>query len=96
MKTILTVTAFTLTLGLSGLAQAAFKDKEPTTDTRPATATSRQDSSRLATMNGFSDKSYYVGEKSSASSTGRNSMELGVNCDLSPTVGFQDSTSASC
>ena len=96
MKTILTATAFTLTLGLSGLAHAAFKDKEPTAETRPATATAWQDSSHLATVNGFKDKSYYVGENNSAAPAGRSATVLGANCDLSPTFGFQDSTSASC
>ena len=96
MKTILTATAFTLTLSLSGLAHAAFKDKEPTAGTSPATATAWQDAGHLATVNGFKNKSYYAGEKDSASSAGRGSTALGANCALSPTFGFQDSASASC
>ena len=58
MKTILTVTAFTLTLGLSGVAHAAFKDKSPEPESRPAAA--RQDLSQFPTATGFTNKSYYA------------------------------------
>ena len=96
MKTVLTATAFTLTLSLSGLAHAAFKDQGPTADIRSATATTQQDLSHLPTASGFNEKSAHVEIANPAPRTGSNSMALGANCDLSPTVGFQDSTSASC
>ena len=60
MKTILTVTAFTLTLGLSGVAHAAFKDKSPEPERRPATTAVRQDLSQFPTATGFANKSYYA------------------------------------
>ena len=65
MKTILTVTAFTLTLGLSGVAHAAFKDKSPAPESQPATAAARQDLSQFPTATGFGDKSYYSAKESS-------------------------------
>jgi hypothetical protein len=65
VRTILTATAFTLTLGLSGVAHAAFKDQSSAPESRPATAAARQDLSQFPTATGFASKSYYAAKESS-------------------------------
>jgi hypothetical protein len=97
MKTILTATALTFTLGLSGLAHAEFKDKGPIVEPNPARMTA-QDLSHLPSVTGFDDKSYHakaaVHQPGAAS---RAPMTLGANCDLNPVGGFQNSQSvATC
>ena len=87
MKTLLTVTAFTLTLGLSGVAHAAFKDKSPEPESRPATAAARQDLSQFPTATGFTNKSYYAALDGSTASDASCTVQLnfkdrssGPNC----------------
>jgi hypothetical protein len=97
MKTVLTAAAFTLTLGLSGLAHAEFKNKGPIIETTPVRMT-QQDLSHLTTVAGFQDQSQHAeAAVNAAPSTVRNSMVLGANCGTSPEFGFQNSQSvATC
>jgi hypothetical protein len=86
MKTVLTATALTLTLGLSSFAHAAFKDKSPVTDTRPATSPTRQDLSHLPTVSNFNQKSHHAKMATSVSST-----TLDAGCKVQ--INFKDSSS---
>lgn len=97
MKTVLTAAALTLTLGVSGLAHAEFKNKGPIIETSPARMTA-QDLSHLPSVTGFQDQSHHAeAAVNAAASSGRNSLALGANCDLNPVSGFQDSQSvATC
>jgi len=97
MKTILTATAFALTLGLTGLTHAAsLNDRGPVIDTTPARM-ERQDLSHLPTVTGFNQQSHYVEAAVNTASHGNHGMALGANCDLTPRTGFQNITStASC
>ena len=80
MKTILTVTAFTLTLGLSGVAHAAFKDQSPAPESQPATAAVRQDLSQFPTTTGFGDKSYYAAQERSTAPAGGAPSAAAAHC----------------
>ena len=91
MKTILTVTAFTLTLGLSGVTHAAFKDKSPEPESRSATATGRQDLSQFSTATGFNDKSYYATLESSTAPAGRAPTASDAGCTVQ--LSFKDRSS---
>ena len=91
MKTILTVTAFTLTLGLSGVAHAAFKDKSPEPESRPATAAERQDLSGFPTATGFNDKSYYAALEGSTAPAGRAPTASDAGCTVQ--LNFKDRSS---
>ena len=91
MKTILTVTAFTLTLGLSGGAHAAFKDKSPESESRPVTAAARQDLSQFPTATGFANKSYYAVLKGSTAPADRAPTAAAANCTVQ--LNFKDSMS---
>lgn len=98
MKTIVTATTFALTLGLTGLTHAAgFNDRGPAIDTTPVRM-ERQDLSHLPTVAGFNQQSHYAeAAVNAASHRDGGAMALGVNCDLTPRTGFQNSTSvASC
>ena len=90
MKTILTVTAFTLALGLSGVAHAAFKDKSPEPERRPATTAVRQDLSQFSTATGFANKSYYAALKGSTAPADR-APTAAANCTVP--LNFKDSMS---
>lgn len=92
MKTVLAITAFSLTLGLSSLANAAFQDKSPTPHVGAATTAARQDLSHLPTVTGFNQKSHHAKMAKPASSTGQ-PMVLGANCNLSPQIGFNEKSS---
>ena len=91
MKTILTVTAFTLALGLSGVAHAAFKDKSPEPESRPATTAARQDLSQFPTATGFANKSYYAVLKGSTAPADRAPTAAAANCTVP--LNFKDSMS---
>ena len=91
MKTILTVTAFTLALGLSGVAHAAFKDKSPEPERRPATTAARQDLSQFPTATGFANKSYYAAPESSTAPADRAPTTSAANCTVP--LNFKDSMS---
>jgi hypothetical protein len=97
MKTILTATALTFTLGLSGLAHAEFKEKGPIIEPNPARMTA-QDLSHLPSVAGFQDQSHHAeAAVNHSTSTTRTPMTLGANCDLNPVSGFQNSQSvATC
>lgn len=98
MKTILTVATFVLTLGLSGLTHAAgFNDRSPVIDTNPVRM-ERQNLDHLTTVAGFNQQSHHAeAAVNTVSHRGRSTMTLGMNCDLTPRTGFQNSTSvASC
>jgi hypothetical protein len=97
MKTILTATALTFTLGLSGLAHAEFKNKGPIIETNPARMTA-QDLSHLPSVAGFQDQSHHAeAAVNPSASAGHTPMVLGANCDLNPASGFQNSQSvATC
>ena len=86
MKTVLTATALALTLGLSSFAHAAFKDKSPVMETRPATTSTRQDLSHLPTVNNFNQKSHHAKMANTVSST-----TLDASCKLQ--INFKDSSS---
>ena len=89
MNTILTVTAFTLTLGLSGVAHAAFKDKSPEPESRPATA--QQDLSQFPTATGFSQKSYYAAREGSTAPADRAPTVSATSCTVP--LNFKDRSS---
>ena len=89
MKTILTVTAFTLTLGLSGVAHAAFKDKSPEPESRPAAA--RQELSQFPTATGFTNKSYYAARDGSTAPAGRAPTASDASCTVQ--LNFKDRSS---
>jgi len=91
VKTILTATAFTLTLGLSGVAHAAFKDKSPEPESRPATTTAQQDLSGFPTATGFADKSYYAALEGSTAPAGRTPTASAANCTVP--LNFKDRSS---
>jgi hypothetical protein len=97
MKTVLTATALTFTLGLSGLAHAEFKNKDPVIETHPARMTA-QDLSHPPSATGFGDKSAHAkAAVNHVTSAERNPMALGANCALNPVSGFQNSQSvATC
>ncbi|HPF59357.1 MAG TPA: hypothetical protein P5149_10450 [Candidatus Competibacteraceae bacterium] len=97
MKTILTATAFALTLGLTGLTHASsFNDRGPVIDTTPVRM-ERQDLSHLPAVTGFNQQSHPVETAVSTASHRNHGIVLGANCDLIPRTGFQNSTStASC
>jgi hypothetical protein len=97
MKTVLTAATFTLTLGLSGLAHAEFKDQGPIVEPNPARMTA-QDLSHLPSVTGFADKSAHAkAAVNRSTAANRPSMTLGANCDLNRVSGFQDSQSvATC
>lgn len=96
MKTILTVTAFSLTLGLSGLANASFQDRSPAPHLSGPTTAARQDLSHLPTVTGFNQKSHHAKMAKLASPTSQ-PMVLGANCNLSPQTGFnQKSPKPTC
>jgi hypothetical protein len=82
VKTILTVTAFTLTLGLSGVAHAAFKDQSPAPQSPPTTAAARQDLSQFPTATGFANKSYYAAKESSTAPAGRAPTASAAGCTV--------------
>jgi hypothetical protein len=82
VKTILTVTAFTLTLGLSGVAHAAFNDKSPAPESRPATAAARQDLSQFPTATGFASKSYYAAWEGSTAPASRAPAGSAAHCTV--------------
>ena len=92
MKTVLTAAAFTLTLGLSGLAHAGFNDQGPTLNSRSASSSMRQDLSHLPTVNGFNQQSHVAAAVRSASPEGPR-MALGAKCELPRQSGFQNSAS---
>ena len=91
MKTLLTITAFTLTLGLSSVAHAAFKDKSPEPESRPATAAARQDLSWFPTATGFNDKSYYAALEGSTAPAGRAPTASDAGCTVQ--LNFKDRSS---
>ena len=91
MKTILTVTAFTLTLGLSGVAHAAFKDKSPEPERRPSTAAARQDLSQFPTATGFTNKSYYAAREGAAATADRAPTASDADCTVQ--LNFKDRSS---
>lgn len=93
MKTVLTAAAFTLTLGLSGLAHAGFNDQGPTLNSRSASSSMRQDLSHLPTVNGFNQQSHVAAAAVKTRSHTRPSLAQGVHCDLNPWIGFQNSAS---
>jgi len=105
MKTILTATTFALTLGLTGLAHAAgFNDRSPAIDTH-SVRMGYQNLSHLPTVAGFNGQSHHAEAAVNAISHNsyrstnnyRGTVALGLNCDLDPSPGFQNSTSiASC
>lgn len=96
MKTFIAAASFALTLGLSGLAHAGFNDRGPTIDTTPARAV-RQDLSQTPVVRGFNQKNPHTETANPAPLDSRDLITLGANCDLSPRLGFQNSSSsASC
>ncbi|MCB1823526.1 MAG: hypothetical protein KDJ54_02660 [Candidatus Competibacteraceae bacterium] len=92
MKTFIAAASFALTLGLSGLAHAGFNDQGPTMDTTPARP-EHQALSQAPTVHGFNRRTHHA----AAARVGTAPMTVGLNGDLSPRVGFQNSSSgASC
>ena len=92
MKTFIAAASFALTLGLSGLAQAGFNDRGPTMDPTPARP-EHQALSQAPVVHGFNQQTHHA----TAARVGTAPMTVGLNRDLSPRVGFQNSSSgASC
>ncbi len=92
MKTLLTAATFALTLGLSGLTHAGFYDQGPTMDTTPARP-EHQALTQAPVVHGFNPQTHHA----TAARVGTAPMTVGLNGDLSPRVGFQNSSSgASC
>jgi hypothetical protein len=88
MKTILTTTAFVLTLVLTGLAHASgFNDRTAI----PATAlipTPNQDLSHIPEDQGFQQQSIHA-QAASDGPVDRESVVIGAHCELEPRFGFQ-------
>lgn len=96
MKTTFTAVAFALTLGLSGLTQAAgFNDRSVVSETAP-TPSARQDLSHLPTIHGFQQQSVHALAAPSVRSA-RAPTNAGVHCELASRSGFQQQQAyASC
>ena len=92
MKTFIAITSFALTIGLSGVAHAGFNDQGPMIDTTPARVV-RQDLSQVPVVHGFNQQSHHAVAITPASRSGGDSMALGMNCELNPRFGFQNSNS---
>ena len=99
MKTTLAAASFALIAALSGASTThatGFNDQSAI----PAAAlaqTERQDLSHLPTIHGFNQLSHHTAAALGATTDASRTAVAGANCDLSPRVGFNGSTSfASC
>ena len=88
MKTILTTTAFVLTLVLTGLAHASGFNDRTAIPAAALTPTPNQDLSHIPEGRGFQQKSVHA-EAASDAAFDREPVTIGAYCELEPRFGFQ-------